>query len=374
MTSIWDPEVKPSPVQELLHRGKGCFAVLLALAVLLGGGYFAYDKASGFLSTFGEVPDYTGAGAGKITVTIPDGASLDDMGAILVQRGVIQSTKAWDQAVRSEERATSVQAGRYLMRTKLPAETALRLLINPGENRIRSQFTVREGLRLTAQVNELVEGTKLKRADFERALDEPEDLGLPKYAKNKPEGFLYPETYELTDGATATSVLQRMVSEYKTVTGSLQFDAKAKKLDASPYEALIVASIIEREVRDARYRSKVARVLYNRLEEGQRLELDSTLIYGIDSDRTTTSAEDRRSTSRYNTYKYEGLPPGPISAPGRKALEAAVNPEAGKWLYFVTVNFDTGETRFANTFAEHSKNVQLFRAWCQTPANAGKCT
>jgi len=158
------------------------------------------------------------------------------------------------------------------------------------------------------------------------------------------------------------------------VTSALRLEEKAKALDKTPYEVLTVASIIEREVSNPRYRGKVARVLYNRLAEDQKLELDSTVIYAINSNRTTTTAADRKTKSKYNTYRYEGLPPGPISAPGEEALEAAANPEAGKWLYFVTVNFDNGDTRFANTYEEHLKNVKLFQSWCQAKGNAGKCS
>jgi UPF0755 protein len=374
VSSMLDPEVEPSPAREIAHKGKGCLAVLVALAVLLSIGYFGYDRANTFLSTLGDIPDYTGAGKARITITIPEGASLDDIGALLTDRDVIKSTKAWDKAVRQEELATSVQAGRYLMKTQMPASAALTLLINPGESRIRLQFTIREGLRMSEQVRDLAKGTKISQASYQAALARPKKLGLPPYAKNKPEGFLYPETYELTSDDTATAVLKRMVDQYKDVTGTIALEQKAKALGYTPYQVLTVASIIEREVSNPRYRGKVARVLYNRLDKGQKLELDSTVIYAINSNRTTTTAEDRKSKSRYNTYRYKGLPPGPISAPGQDALEAAANPEPGKWLYFVTVNFDNGDTRFANTFAEHQKNVALFRNWCNTKGNAKKCS
>ncbi|HET9872112.1 MAG TPA: endolytic transglycosylase MltG [Propionibacteriaceae bacterium] len=367
-----DPETKPSPAREFAHKGKGCLAVLIALAVLVGGGYFAYDRARGYLTTLGEIPDYTGAGKGRITITVPEGASVDDIGGILVENDVIKSTKAWDKAVRQEERSTSIQAGRYVMRTQIPAFEALKLLINPGESRVRAQFTVREGLRLSAQIDELVKGTKIPKANFQKALAAPQSLGLPAYARNRPEGFLFPETYELTAGANATVVLRQMVDQYKNVAADIGLDAQAKRLGYSPYQVLIVASIIEREVANPAYRAKVARVLYNRLKKGQPLQLDSTVIYAKNLNTTTTTPQDRQSNSPYNTYKHPGLPPGPISAPGRAALEAAAAPENGKWLYFVTVNFDTGETRFAETFADHEKNVAAFQAWCQ--ANKGRCT
>lgn len=372
MTSMLEPERKPSPAREVAHRAKGCAAVLLALAVLVGGGYFVYDRASSFLATVGEVPDYTGGGKARTTITVPEGASVADIGEILLEADVVKSTKAWDKAVAQEERSTSIQPGRYAVRKQISAIDALRLLVNPGESRIRAQFTVREGLRMSAQLDELVKGTKIKRSSFAAALKKPGSLGLPKYAKNEPEGFLFPETYELTAGADATSVLRQMVSQYNTVAGDIDLTGRADKLGYSPYEVLIVASIIEREVADGDYRDKVARVLYNRLEKGRKLELDSTVIYAENLKTTTTTPKDRDSNSRYNTYKFEGLPPGPISAPGRAALEAAANPEAGDWLYFVTVNFDTGETKFAETFSGHEKNVAEFQAWCQ--ANEGKCT
>jgi UPF0755 protein len=371
VSSMLDPEVKPSQAQEIARTAKGCLATFVAAAVLILGGYFVWDKASTFLSSFGEVPDYPGPGNTKILVDVPGGASLDVIGGILVEKDVVKSTKAWDRAVRSEERATSVQAGRYLMKTQMQAIDALRLLINPGSSKIRLQFTIPEGLRLSSQVNALVKGTKIKRSAYEKALDKPNALKLPKYAKKKPEGFLFPDTYELTADSTATSTLKQMVAQYKSVTREIEFEAAAKKLKMSPYEVLIVASIVEREVNREEYRPKVARVIYNRLEKKQKLDLDSTVAYAEKLKTTTTTKKDRASKSKYNTYRYKGLPPGPISAPGKAALEAAANPEKGKWLYFVTVDLDAGETKFADTPEAHEKNVAEFQAWCQ--AHTGRC-
>jgi len=318
VSSMLDPEVKPSPAREIVHRGKGCLAVLLAAAVLGFGGYFVWDRANTFVSTLGEVPDYPGPGNAKVTVDVPAGSSLDVIGGILVEKDVVKSNKAWAQAVRSEERAQTVQAGSYLMKTQMKAIDALRLLINPGSSRVRSKFTVPEGLRLSAQVDVLAKGTKIKKENFQAALKRPQNLGLPKYAKNRPEGFLFPDTYELTAESTATSTMQQMVSQYKAVARDVQLEASAKKLKRTPLEVLTVASIIEREVNDEKYRAKVARVLYNRLAKGQKLQLDSTVVYAEKLKTNTTTDKDRQSKSRYNTYRYKGLPPGPISAPARR--------------------------------------------------------
>ncbi|MDB5244031.1 MAG: hypothetical protein JWP57_4657, partial [Spirosoma sp.] len=132
-----DPDVKPSQAREFVHKGKGCLAVVVAAAVLIFGGLFVWNKTSDFLTSFGQVPDYPGPGKTAITVTIPDGASLDEIGGVLARADVIKSAKAWDAAVRTESRATSVQPGRYLMRTQMRAVDALRLLINPGDSRVR---------------------------------------------------------------------------------------------------------------------------------------------------------------------------------------------------------------------------------------------
>jgi UPF0755 protein len=372
VTSMLDPEVETSTAKEVVHRGKGCLAVLVAAAVLIFGGYIVWDRSSTFLSGLGQIPDYEGPGKTSVTVTVPEGANLTQIGSILVAQKVIKSTRAWDQAARSEERATTVQSGRYQMFTEMKAIDALRLLINPGESRVRIQFRIAEGLRLTAQVDALVKGTKIPAKQFQAALKKPKDLGLPAWAKNRPEGFLFPDTYELTAEATAASTLRQMSARFRDVSRDIDLEAKAKRLKQAPYDIVTIASIIDREAGRAEDRAKIARVIYNRLADGQKLEMDSTLTYALKLKTVTTSDEDRKSKSPYNTYRYEGLPPGPIAAPGRAAMEAALNPEPGKWLYFVTVNLDTSETKFAVTFAEHEKNVRQFQAWCQ--ANKGRCT
>jgi UPF0755 protein len=162
-----------------------------------------------------------------------------------------------------------------------------------------------------------------------------------------------------------------MVGQYKSVAQEVQLEASAKKLKRKPLEVLTVASIIEREVNQDQYRAKVARVLYNRLNKGMRLQLDSTVVYAENLKTNTTTAKDRKSRSRYNTYRFKGLPPGPISAPGKAAMQAAAQPENGKWLYFVTVNFDTGETKFATTQKEFDVIRREFQNWCR--ANPGRC-
>lgn len=371
MSSMLDPEHKPSAGREIAHRIKGYLAVLLAAAVLIFGVYFVWNKTTEFITTFGQVPDYPGPGGDAVTVVVPEGSSLDQIGGTLQEADVIKSTQAWEKVVDREPRANTIQAGRYRMKLQMKAVDALKLLVNPGDSRVRSQFQVKEGLRLSEQVDALVKSTKIGKKDFEAALKKPKELGLPSYAKNNPEGVLFPETYELVESASAKSVLKQMTAQYAKVARDLNLNERAKKLGKSPYEVLIVASILDKEVRRAEDRPKAARVIYNRLAKKWNLGLDSTVLYAVNSKSAVTTPEQRESKSPYNTYKVKGLPPGPISAPGKAAIEAALAPADGPWMYFVTINLDTGETKFVTTKAEFDKIVGEFRAWCQ--ANTGKC-
>ena len=147
MTSMLDPEVKPSPAREIVHKGKGCLAVLVAAAVLVFGGYLVWDRV-GRLLTVGGDRRLPGSGQGQDHRHHPGGRHVGQIGDVLVESRVVQSEEAWNEAVDSEERSTSIQPGRYVMQTEMRAIDALTLLINPGESRVRSQFTVPEGLRL----------------------------------------------------------------------------------------------------------------------------------------------------------------------------------------------------------------------------------
>lgn len=136
-------------------------------------------------------------------------------------------------------------------------------------------------------------------------------------------------------------------------------------------KVITIASIVEAEARLPQDRPKVAAVIENRLRIGMALQMDSTVAYGVGKRALTTTDAERANDNPYNTYLHPGLPAGPINNPGAAAVQAALTPAPGDWLYFVTVNPTTGETRFAAGHAEHQKNVAAFQQWCQ--ANPGKC-
>jgi len=187
-------------------------------------------------------------------------------------------------------------------------------------------------------------------------------LGLPSWAHNKAEGFLFPATYTFDPKATATDVLSRMVARFGQSSDAMALVANAAAIHQSPYAVVTVASIIGREVAPRDY-SKAARVIYNRLAQGMPLQLDSTVAYGLGIKRLNLTAAQLAKDTPYNTYLHKGLPPTPIGNPGDAALYAALHPASGSWVYFVTVNLNTQETRFSSTYAQFLRDKQAFLNW-----------
>ncbi|HEY9293966.1 MAG TPA: endolytic transglycosylase MltG, partial [Microlunatus sp.] len=240
MTSLLDQEPEKRS-RTAARRGKGCLAVLVALAILVGGGFLAWQKVSGAVENALATPDYTTKrGVADVKVTVPEGASLTAIGTQLADVDVIKSTKAFSKAIQDYDGQPTVQAGSYKMRTQLPAAVALKRLTTPQKYRIRNQIQVLEGLRLSEQVAALAKATKIPAKKYRAALAKPADLGLPAWAKNRPQGFLFPDSYELTDGATATTVLQQMTGRFNQVSSEVDLPAGAASLNLTPYQVVTV--------------------------------------------------------------------------------------------------------------------------------------
>ncbi len=335
-------------------------AVVLALAF---GGYWAYGKAQNF---FGGPADYSGQGEGTVVVEIPEGASGQQVANILADAEVVKSAEAFYNLLLKDDRASAIQAGAWKLRMHMSSEWALRELVDKG-NRAEVKITVPEGARV-GQIVEIIAKSDagISEKDLTAVLDQPEKLGLPAVANDNPEGYLFPATYDVTPGTTAEQLLKQMVAKTLSVAKSLDIGTRARALGYSGEEILTVASILEYEAKKDEDYPKVARVLYNRLEQGMPLQLDSTVSYvsGRKGDVWTTE-EERNAESEYNTYQNAGLPPGPIGSPGEKTIEAALNPAAGPWLYFVAVDLETGETKYATNLAEHERNAEEAREYCR---------
>ncbi|MFE4857743.1 endolytic transglycosylase MltG [Streptomyces sp. NPDC056670] len=184
------------------------------------------------------------------------------------------------------------------------------------------------------------------------------DLKLPAEAKGNPEGYLFPATYPVTDDTTPGGLLAYMVETANKRFGQDRITAGAKGGGLTVYQTVTIAGIVQAEADTTADMGKVSRVIRNRLARGMPLQMDSTLNYALNRSTLATTTGDTRIDSPYNTYEHKGLPPTPIANPGQDAVEAAVNPTPGDWLYFVTVA--PGDTRFTDSYAQQRLNVREF--------------
>lgn len=363
------------PHRESKHRRhwlwvRSLLAVLVSLTVLVGGGMFAYHKIGDAWRAY-QGADFTGNGVSVVTVNIDSGQSVAQMGDLLVSENVVASTRAFMRAAKADPRTDSIRSGTYRMKTQMSAKAAVAVLVNPA-NIVSHMITLPEGLRNSEVFERAHQTTGISLADFQTVAANPTSIGLPSWAKDNTEGFLFPQTYTFDDRTTATSLMTDMVTQFNQMAASEGLVSGAAQIGRSPLDVVIVASIIERETVDPSYGPQMAEVFYNRLNKGMKLQSDATVHYANNtSGNVATTDAERAIDSPYNTYVVDGLPPGPISNPGRNAVNAALHPASGDLLYFVTVNPDTGETKFASDEQDHEKNVQEFQSWCRD--NAGRC-
>ncbi|MCG5444745.1 endolytic transglycosylase MltG [Micromonospora sp. NIE79] len=359
-------------------RGKTFLALLMALLLLggIGGGaFYGFDRIQNYFVT----PDYDGSGAGEITVEIKNGALLADMADALVAADVVKSQKAFIEAAEANTRSKNIQPGTYKLRKQMSGASAVTAMLDL-KNKIVNGLTIPEG-RTSFNIYKLLsEKTKIPVKDFQAAAKDPEGLGVPdwwfKRADGKKsvksiEGFLFPDTYEIPPKSTAESVLKLMVNRFLSVSGEMKFADRVQEErgGVSPYEALIVASLAQAEAGNKDDLGKVARVAYNRAYGEfpcNCLEMDVTVNYYLESigkptksSKQMTEAELNDQKNPYNR-KLRGMIPTPINNPGKEALEGAMNPPPGKWLFFVAID-KQGHSEFAETPEQHERNKDKAR-------------
>lgn len=363
MSQVGLTMTQPDPQGQPPKRGKSRAAVLLAFVVVVAIvgvvgwiGYNTFIKAA---------PDYSGEGTGSVMVKIEQGQTIASMGETLQSKDVVLSAKAFVDAASSDPKAKSIQPGFYQMREKMSATAALAVLTDPKNK--AGLVIIPEGTRANkvAEIASAATGTPL--ADYEAVINDPSKIGLPSWGKNHIEGFLFPASYDFAPGTSATAQFTAMVTRFKAEAAKIQLEKQATARGMSPYDVLIVASIVQAEAQPADF-DKVARVIYNRLActlpackteyiQG-RLQMDSTINYAQNSADLNLSAAELSADGPYNTHKNKGLPPTPIDNPGTDAILAALNPAAGDWLYFVS---DQDFTQFSDTFEQQKQAEQKWR-------------
>lgn len=337
-------------------RGRAGIAVALAVLLLLGVGAVVGGKS--LLSRFGgPAPDYSGTGVGQVDVQVPKGATATDIAEVLHNADVVKSARAFRNVARSDSRALRIQPGWYRLRQRMKARAALDLLLDP-KARLRSRVTIPEGTTLERTLQLIAKNvTDVPLASLREAAANPATLGLPDWAHGRLEGLLFPATYDIEPGTSAVEVLRMLVQEFLVRADRLGLEERAAALHLTPYQALVVGSLVEAETGAASDRGKVARVVYNRLKRGMLLQFDSTVkyAYGLRGvTKTRLLYRDLDIASPYNTYRHGGLPPGPIDSPGEAALDAALDPTPGGWLYFVVID-KQGHSAFATTAEEFAR-------------------
>lgn len=365
-------------------RRNGRIAVLIGLALAAALAVWLLGPK---LSGGPKMPsDYTGEGKEDIIVEVHPGDSGSVIAQDLVDKDVIADVGMFIGAASGNAELAAIQPGYYKLRTQIPAATAVQKLTDP-KSRV-GKLVIPEGKQLdditpigSGDVNpgiftliadascvelngtkKCVSATDLKAAAEEGTL---QSLNVPDWAlkgagvmgqsHRRLEGLIAPGTWNINPSSSPKEILAKLVGDSgeRYVKGGI-LDA-AKGLNISPYEVLIVGSLVQKEAQPADF-AKVARVIYNRLaSDYDRLEFDSTVNYPLDRQEVATTDEDRAKETPWNTYAKPGLPATPICSPGEEALAAAEKPEAGDWLYFVTID-DEGTTLFTSDYQEHLAN------------------
>ena len=329
------------------RRGAGAIAVVVSLVLL---GLVAGLAVFGIKALTGSSSDFTGDGSGNVTVVVKKGDTLTAIGRTLADAGVVASVDAFVGAASADQRASSIAPGTYVLHAKMSGEAAVALMLDPSSRAVE-KVVIPEGWRLEKILAATSRATGISQDELKDSLSRAGSLGLPAYAEGNVEGFLFPATYEFEPKSTADDVVKAMLERFAQASKDLELVKLAKARGLTPLQAVTMASIVELEAAPDDY-DKVARVLYNRLDKGMRLQVDSTVNYALGTSVLQLSAEQLATDSPYNTYKVKGLPPGPIGSPGEAALQAVLNPAKGSWLYFVTTDPKNKTTEFATTYAQ----------------------
>lgn len=337
-------------------RRRRAVVVLLVCLGLFGVAAFSvWTWVRPLVDGWNAPSDYAGPGTATTQIVIRPGDSGAAIGRTLEEAGVVLTAGAFVDATAAEPRSATLQPGTYEVQQELPAADALTQLLDPA-SKVSVTVVVRENLWVPEIYEAISAETGFSIEQLEQAAADPA-VGLPPESGGNPEGYYYPATYSFDPDVTPVQVLATMVARHVEAMETAGVPPAARR------DVLVRASIVQAEGTLPEDMAKIATVIQNRLDRGITLGMDSTVNYavqrrGLDLTRTDLSVD-----SPYNTRVNAGLPPGPIGTPGQDAIDAVQNPEPGDWIYFVTVNPDTGETLFTADPAEFEQFVAEYRRW-----------
>ncbi|WP_199440873.1 endolytic transglycosylase MltG [Umezawaea beigongshangensis] len=352
--------------------------VVAAVIVGVGGfgAYYGYQTLAGI----GDYADFPGPGETEVIVEVKDGDLVTSIGETLKENGVVASARAFVEAGADDARVTGIQPGFYLMKTKMSGTEAVTQMVAEGTRvpaldikggDILHDITlpggqVRKGIfSMLSDASCTGDGEAKTCVPVDEIRDQAENadptaLGVPDWAlpdvqrapkEHRLEGLIVRAAYQVKPGASAVDLLRGLITASAVKLQSYGFPSGTNGTGFSPYQVLIIASLIEKEGIEKDF-GRIGRVIYNRLAEPQVLGLDSTVNYQLEKPELTTSDSDRENDSPYNTYVVRGLTPTPIGTPSDKAIEAAVKPPPGPEMYFVKCQKD-GTSCFNVDFEAH---------------------
>lgn len=371
------------------RRKTGLVIALSMLVVVVVVAVFLGSKM--WHSLFGGTSeDFAGGGVNDVVIQVHDGDSTTAIGQTLHDSNVVANVKTFVDAADGNAAISAIQPGFYKVRTEIPAASAVERLADPT-SRV-GKLVIPEGRQLDdlrdVKTNAVTDGilsliSKASCVDLDGArrcvpaddlkniagAASPSDLAVPEWATDavnrmgsdhrRLEGLIAPGTWNIDPSAEPQAILSTLISASAGQYEQSGLLTTATALNMSPYEILVVASLVQRESTPEDF-SKVARVIYNRLAERRTLEFDSTVNYALDRIEIATTDGDRAQATPWNTYVRPGLPATPICSPGAPALMAAEQPEPGDWLYFVTIDMQ-GTTLFTREYEQHLANIEVAR-------------
>jgi uncharacterized YceG family protein len=338
-------------------RGRGGRRVLALLALALIAGALWLINAT--FQPFHDDP------TGAVTVTVPSGSDAGRIGELLESAGVVDSARLFEANATVTMRRGKLRPGKYQLPRGMSNGAAIEALMQGPKAKVVKtfSFTIPEGRSRKENiplVDKAFTGDYGKATTNPRFLRRARTLGAPRSADSL-EGFLFPATYQMIDGASASDLVERQLDAFRENFAKVDLGA-AKRRNLTRYDVLIIASMVEREAQLPRERPLIAAVMVNRLREGTPLGIDATIRYQIDNWSRPLRVSELERDTPYNTRTRRGLPPTPIGNPGLASIRAAANPAKVKYLFFVRKPGKSGEHAFSTTNAQFERDVARYQA------------
>lgn len=337
-------------------RFKWLIILLVFIVIIISAGVFAYSyyNDSIYKPMAGlKAPE-------KVEVNIETGTSSAQITQQLYEAGLIKNMDTFKIYLKLSNLGDKIQAGKYEMNTGMNAAEIVDKMVKGDVLKDTVIVTIPEGYTVKDIAAKFEEAKLTSSDEFMKAEENDSfDYGFLKNLPKRPvrlEGYLFPDTYEFSKDVTAHQIIDRMLSRFNEIMNN-DMIAKAKDLNLTIDQAVTVASMIEKEAKIPSERPTIASVIYNRLKKKMLLQIDATVQYAQGQWKDKLLTQDTQIDSPYNTYKYAGLPVGPISNPGKASLEAAMNPDKTDYLFYVLKKDGNGAHVFTKTYAEHLKEI-----------------